>query len=777
MSYDLSNTNGLDTDQQALVTSRQLDTNALEFTNDNFECFNVPLAVGTNIITLHGTDLAGNTSATNVVYILDPTANTNPPVMSVSWPQDGALISGTSFPVRGVVNDPFAGVAVQISNQGCTNEIVGLVERDGAFWVENVQLGDGPNYLTITATNTSGYWSASNMVVFQSPVALSITSMNFDDPISPTATVGGSLPGSSDTVWVNGVEATNNGDGTWTAYYVPVGESGTAAITAEAMPSDMASSGAGVSCGATAPDAETAEDIIRETAVWIVNLVANWSDEISTGNSGWYGWGDYMTWAYGSGGSDKNWEDSGGNPCPGYDGTQAFWGGNGVGTRHAVEITNCSGSLYVGADNPSFFSLPDDGWNGNGQWTGDGEFNQWQAQTVYRLRVGGQSPAGQQNLWAIGTTAFVWCGVNEEGGDMYCPLPETQTTVAGQVLGPYGTGGAAYFILPNGASLDLPVTAPTNDYIFVPGASAIAPPVIQANGTTLDPVKTNATFCVGQQIKFSLVGLPPCSSMHCNWTFPDKFVNSIIPNPPGSTIYTNNTSLLVTPNASCTNWYVNGSGGTVSVVANLIMPNGQSISMSATAQFAIERPQIYMTPVDIQPRFFTITSNFFGGATVKLGMPGTGQSTYGQMDYDVRCDTDFSGLGMITQTCQLAYNPDPGGFNFPDWRLDGATNYDGPTNIFATSTYVFYPEFDDGPQNGTTFSTSSIEVKGSFTDYIMFQPTNTAGSIYVTLGIVTWNMDGLITNAAAGWTFVTTNSPDPVGPNNADQFPFYTQPR
>jgi hypothetical protein len=85
--------------------------------------------------------------------------------------------------------------------------------------------------------------------------------------------------------------------------------------------------------------------------------------------------------------------------------------------------------------------------------------------------------------------------------------------------------------------------------------------------------------------------------------------------------------------------------------------------------------------------------------------------------------------------------------------------------------------FQDGPQNGTYFATSSVEVKGNFTDYIMFQPTNTPGSIYVTLGIVTWNIDGLITNTPAGWTFVTTNTPDPVGPDNSDQFPFYTQPQ
>jgi hypothetical protein len=60
----------------------------------------------------------------------------------------------------------------------------------------------------------------------------------------------------------------------------------------------------------------------------------------------------------------------------------------------------------------------------------------------------------------------------------------------------------------------------------------------------------------------------------------------------------------------------------------------------------------------------------------------------------------------------------------------------------------------------------------------MFNP-NTPGSIHVTLGIVTWNIDGVIAyqGSPPSWQLVTNITPDPVGPTNSDQFPFYTQPR
>ena len=402
---------------------------------------------------------------------------------------------------------------------------------------------------------------------------------------------------------------------------------------------------------------------------------------------------------------------------------------------------------------------------------------QYLDQQRYVLKTGGQAFPGQQNLWVI------WASANEESigtFDEGPAIPPSQITVAGQTL---DANGNAYLALPNNAEVDITPMAPGN-YTFSGPSPTEYQPQIQANGITLDPVKINATFCVGQQITFTL-NLPVvyCNNgplvnfknVLCTWKFQGNFVNSIIPNPPGSTIYTNN-GPIVTTNGPCTNWYFNGPGGTVNVGANLILPNGKSVSVAALGQFAIERPSVSLPTNEIlEPRHFSITSNLFGGATIKLGTPG--QQGDGEMGYTVQCETDYGGMAMLTQTCQLRFNPDSGGFNFSDWRLDGSTNYAGPTGIRAEAVPVDFPTLDDGPQNGTLFSTSSIEVKGNFMDYIMFEPTNTTGSIYVTLGVVTWNIDGLITNAPSGWMFVITNTPNPVLNPSADQFPFYTQPQ
>ncbi len=86
--------------------------------------------------------------------------------------------------------------------------------------------------------------------------------------------------------------------------------------------------------------------------------------------------------------------------------------------------------------------------------------------------------------------------------------------------------------------------------------------------------------------------------------------------------------------------------------------------------------------------------------------------------------------------------------------------------------------FSTDTQNGTTISQSPIEVKGQFQDYIRFTP-NTSGSIYVTLGIVTWNLDGKIAcqGSPPAWQLMINSTPDPVGPDSSDSFPAYTRPR
>jgi hypothetical protein len=261
-----------------------------------------------------------------------------------------------------------------------------------------------------------------------------------------------------------------------------------------------------------------------------------------------------------------------------------------------------------------------------------------------------------------------------------------------------------------------------------------------------------------------------------HWKLPDKYVNvGEQTNGTGSLYYHIDDSLLYNtapPDSIGTQcWYVNGTGGTVSATITYTFANGQTASIAPQGTFSIYRPSVSMNQIQ-EPRFFS-KDNTLGLEMVKLG--SSGASTTGVMAYTVQYNTTSNGVGEITQTCQLSYVPDLGGYNFSDWRCDGPENYDRPQNIVPRTSSIDMT-FNDGPQNQSV--TSPIEVKGSFIDYIRFSP-NTPGSIYVTLGIVTWNMDGAITHTGTppSWTFVITNTPDPVGPNTSDQFPFYTRPR
>lgn len=214
LSYDLTNANGLFTNQQALILDQYFNTNAFEYTTNYFQCFDVPLFNGLNILTLHATDLAGNVTATNFAFTLDYSSATNPPVIQLNWPQNGTQISGTNFTCRGYLSEPTAQVVAQIVNtNGITNSASGQVGRGGDFWIQGLPLSGGTNYLSLTATDAAGNVSATNIVVSQSALVLTITSANFGQPVQGTIS-----DWTNYTVWANGVIATNNGNGTWIAY-------------------------------------------------------------------------------------------------------------------------------------------------------------------------------------------------------------------------------------------------------------------------------------------------------------------------------------------------------------------------------------------------------------------------------------------------------------------------------------------------------------------------------------------------------------------------------
>jgi len=71
--------------------------------------------------------MANNVSTNTFTYTFDLAYGTNPPLLSLYWPQDGEIVSGSQFTLRGQLDDPTATVAAQITDAvGNTTAVKGL---------------------------------------------------------------------------------------------------------------------------------------------------------------------------------------------------------------------------------------------------------------------------------------------------------------------------------------------------------------------------------------------------------------------------------------------------------------------------------------------------------------------------------------------------------------------------------------------------------------------------------------------------------------------------
>ena len=225
ISYDLSNAAGTVTNQPVLVEGQDYSTNTLEFTTNYFQAYDVPLTNGANVITLHATDNAGN--VTTLVTNLTLTYSNKPaPVVQLLWPQDGMEIIGSNMVCRGWVSDDTATVTVQLVDaNGATNNAGALVGRDGNFYTDNLTLATGTNYLSYTVTDAAGNTVTTNLTVMTSALGLTLNPV-----VAGQTLVTGTISDNSYTIYVNGVTATNDGAGNWSATITPIGIGGGAVV-------------------------------------------------------------------------------------------------------------------------------------------------------------------------------------------------------------------------------------------------------------------------------------------------------------------------------------------------------------------------------------------------------------------------------------------------------------------------------------------------------------------------------------------------------------------
>lgn len=146
---------------------------------------------------------------------LDTTQLTNPPAVTLLWPTDGASIAADSVTLRGRVADGNILVgAVVTDDSGNTQVVDGLVERDGAFRIDDLPLTGSTNSVTITVTDPGGNVAVTNITILRASVTLTIDEIADSDLLQPMTTVTGTIDSADHAVWVNGQQAINNGNGT-----------------------------------------------------------------------------------------------------------------------------------------------------------------------------------------------------------------------------------------------------------------------------------------------------------------------------------------------------------------------------------------------------------------------------------------------------------------------------------------------------------------------------------------------------------------------------------
>jgi hypothetical protein len=157
--YDIYSTNVTSTNNDGSIsamTPNSIPENAQDYIPDiiqtDFQCFDVPLDLGTNLVVLHVVDYNGNETNLNLHYTLN--VGTQAPTINPTWPsaQDNTTICGDNFTISGTLDNPTAVVyASVVDSTGTTNLAFGVVDRDGGFLIEDVPLPDGVSGATLTA--------------------------------------------------------------------------------------------------------------------------------------------------------------------------------------------------------------------------------------------------------------------------------------------------------------------------------------------------------------------------------------------------------------------------------------------------------------------------------------------------------------------------------------------------------------------------------------------------------------------------------------------------
>lgn len=459
-------------------------------------------------------------------YSLAPT-----PVFTLLWPQDGQVVSGSRFTLRGQVDNPTATISVTVTDTaGNTNVVNGLVERNGLVWAEKLPLGAGANTLTIGVTDAAGHTTQTTVGVVNTPGALTINDVNQSTLGAATVDVSGTIGLPNATLWVNGAKATLNGDGTWYAT-APLGTGGTAVIQARAIPNSDTTQSANASSDGTPGNPDSANSVTAEMQLdkpaiyyretYSVNVVEHYNfDNSDTGF--WYN-DTYIT--------DTKWTNALAAPLAstlGYGamqdtakGSSGDWYQGYYFEWPAVVPPEGIPFVYTNFDGSTETAnfTPEEAWSymegtadENAIWSEfqsaegtneykDYEYRDYSKTTVTRtrLRTGGKALSGRMNLFAISASAREFIAPAPDNNVFWNakPVDPTAISVLGKKL---GSDGILYKLLPDNDSYNITPQVDAQRYEY--GVTAQKHIFVHE---TLHPALTNpdrerTTLGVGEEV-------------------------------------------------------------------------------------------------------------------------------------------------------------------------------------------------------------------------------------------------------------------------------------
>ena len=775
LTYDIVNSDGALSNQPVAIVVQIYDTNNWEMTTSAFQAYDVELAAGGNTITLHAIDWAGHAASTQVEVTFDNSSKSAPSVI-VLWPTNGMALCGSTFHCYGTVDDPTATVYVQqMMSDGTSSNVSGLVGRDGRFWVRNMTL-DGTTNLVVTVTDAADNVVTTEVPVTQSTQLLSIDPVHPVQPGDTNVTVSASADAA---VFVNGVAAAY--DSTcqyWTAPIIPTGVAGGAIL---------------VKSGNTG----FATIVDPASGIYMSSYQSNY----------------YLTVSYYTNGyfiaSTNHWDDKRGGASCGLEAScnwmwtidwpTSSWPQtppDGAMTSYSIPTGNQYGQGSAGWGNYFDSSMVCK----DVDYTFPGSDCNWHCKEYvekhHNLATGGLIGSTQKNLWCISVSAQAFNSVDDYnyyktygvGGEN---IPSQNIKIGN--LGNLDANGQLWVVLSDNANLDFtPVAVGSSFYTITSIQTNKYTPTINLTTST-----TNANLstcvpevCVGQQVTFTLNGLPTSSisNMVGSWHLPGNYVNYcytpiLMPEVPSGTVsdsYYNVSSMLDDTNrTSC--WFINGNGGTVTVGLNLQLLSGQYVTVGAKGSFRVFRPTMdhfsITSPGTIQCDDSTscielsgiafeahVVSSDFAGKLNWTQLINRSYVSINPVDYII-----LSTYGSFWLDCREFYNIDT--------TTSGDYDQDAPPkHKIIDKGGVADVQLEDNPAVGERLGVTSIT--DQFKSYLVFNPDTTDGNnIWVTLGRVDWGWHASVgvsafgINGAAIIPGSISNTPPTF--TNTDEFPVW----